>query len=298
MSPTITNRFSSDSIPNAHLSGPDTTKYILRVLNPFRLIFILAFKLILDYLLDVLLIHIDTARITYRGGSLAEDTTSASELHRAHGTAADYRGHPGALAHEVNNPLQGILSLTAVLGRECEAGVPSPMRIEQLRSGLKRVARVVESFSVAYDNLPRALDDVSAGRLLEWLQAALAAQQFRAEIGFSADAEMRVVCLGPELARLIADAFALPATEPRTLRVTFAGADGHATLLCERPGPGDESAAWEDLDGAAGFSGIAVLIHEFMTICGGSAAFRWNDAALSGIRLAFAHAWSRPRGKR
>jgi len=48
----------------------------------------------------------------------------------------------GALAHEVNNPLQGILSLTAVLSRECDGQEQSQLRLEQIRSGRPAVISV------------------------------------------------------------------------------------------------------------------------------------------------------------
>jgi signal transduction histidine kinase len=193
----------------------------------------------------------------------------------------------GALAHEVNNPLQGILSLTAILGRECEANPHNQVRLEQIRSGLRRVVRVVESFSVAYGNLPRPPDELPIARLLERLSATLVEQQFRVETSSSVDPETRVLCLGPELVRLIGDAISSPAVAQRTVRIRSESENGQVYLICERPDATQGMPGWDGIDGTAGFSGLAVLIHEMITLCGGAAAFRWDDTSLSGIRLTF-----------
>ncbi len=217
----------------------------------------------------------------------AEDGISAPELIDGMEQQRITAAILGALAHEVNNPLQGILSLTAVLSRECEANPQNQVRLEQIRSGLRRVARVVESFSVAYGNLPRPPDEVPLDRLLEWLHATFAEQQFRVESATNANPELRVICLGPELVRLVGDALSVPAVEQRTIRVRVDDGDGWIHLICERPDVTDGLPEWNGIQGTAGFSGLAVLIHEMITLCGGAAAFRWDDTSLSGIRLTF-----------
>jgi signal transduction histidine kinase len=217
----------------------------------------------------------------------AEDRTSVPELIDGMEQQRITAAILGALAHEVNNPLQGILSLTSVLGRECEAQPHSQIRLEQIRSGLRRVVRVVESFSVAYGNLPRPPDELPLERLLEWLGTSLMEQQFRVESSSGANGTTRILCLGPEMIRLIGDALSFPAVEQRTIRLR-ADADGDdVILICERPDPSGVAAEWDRIDGTAGFSGLAVLLHEMITLCGGEAAFRWDDTSLSGIRLTF-----------
>lgn len=190
----------------------------------------------------------------------------------------------GALAHEVNNPLQGILSLAALLGRDT-GGEHAQLQLEQIRSGLSRISRVVESFSVVYENLPRAPDYVLADRMTDWLSAALAARQFRCELAGGSVPAVPIVCFGPETARLVADALSQPSPDGRTVRITTESSDGRLVLTCQRSQSGE--AAWEQLETLGGFSGLATLIAELMHLCQGECGFRLDTASLSGIRLVF-----------
>ena len=77
----------------------------------------------------------------------------------------------GALAHELSNPLQGVLSLLSLYARECGESDSTHSRIEQIQAAVGRMTRIIENFSVVYENLPRAADRTTADILGERLAA-------------------------------------------------------------------------------------------------------------------------------
>gem|GEM_PF-4231052 len=194
----------------------------------------------------------------------------------------------GALAHELNNPLQGVLSILSVFSREYASDDRCQLRLEQIRSGLTRVSRIVESFSVAYENLPRSPDRTTAERFLELVKAALNERQLRAQVECSLPGEAVFFCMSPELARLIGDAFSIPSTENRSVLIQMRVVQDRVELIVKRGGAGaDSSILWQRLDDHNGLSGVAGLINEIARLGGGDAEFRFDELTLCGIRLLF-----------
>jgi len=193
----------------------------------------------------------------------------------------------GALAHELNNPLQGILSLLSVMSREQAGDEHCQVRLEQIRSGLIRLSRILESFSVAYENLPRPPDQTTVGRFVDHLMTSLTERQLHATVESLPDRETAFYCMSPELARLIGDAFSLPGPEHRSLRLAMTQNGDSVMLIC-RNGALDESGdEWLRLDDHPGMSGVAGLINELAQLAGGEAEFRFDETTLCGIRLCF-----------
>jgi signal transduction histidine kinase len=193
----------------------------------------------------------------------------------------------GALAHELNNPLQGILSLLSVMCRECEGDERFQVRLEQIRSGLIRLSRILESFSVTYENLPRPPDETTVGRFVDHLLTALAERQLHATVESLPDRETVFYCMSPELARLIGDAFCLPGADVRGLRLAMSRDGDGVTLICGTSAPYENGEEWLRLDEHPGISGVAGLINELARLAGGEAEFQFDETTLHRIRLRF-----------
>jgi hypothetical protein len=193
----------------------------------------------------------------------------------------------GALAHELNNPLQGILSLLSVMSREHAGDELCQVRLEQIRSGLVRVSRILESFAVAYENLPRPPDRTTVGRFISHLLASFTERQLHATVESLPDAETVFYCMSPELTRLIGDAFSLPASEGRGLHLSMAQEEDAVSLTCRNGRPAAMGEGWGSLDDEPGVSGVAGLIGELTRVAGGEAEFRFDEMTLCGIRLRF-----------
>ena len=191
----------------------------------------------------------------------------------------------GALAHELNNPLQGMLSLLSVMSRDYAGDERCVVRLEQIRSGLIRLTRILESFSVAYENLPRLPDETTVGRFVDHLTASLTDRQLRISVEAMPDRETVFYCMSPELARLIGDAFSLPSSEGRSLRVILALKNERIVLTCERGAPCANGNSWIRLDDHRGVSGVAGLINEIVRLGDGEAEFHFDEMTLCGIRL-------------
>jgi hypothetical protein len=191
----------------------------------------------------------------------------------------------GALAHELNNPLQGMLSLLSVMSRDYAGDERCVVRLEQIRSGLVRLTRILESFSVAYENLPRLPDETTVGRFVDHVITSLTERQLRVNVEILPDRETVFYCMSSELARLIGDAFSLPSPENRSLRLTVTPASGHIILTCERGAPCTNGDSWIRLDDHHGISGVAGLINEIVRLGNGEADFRFDEMTLCGIRL-------------
>lgn len=193
----------------------------------------------------------------------------------------------GALAHELNNPLQGILSLLSVMSREYAGDERCQIRLEQIRSGLIRLSRILESFSVAYENLPRPPDQTTVGRFVDHLMTSLTERQLHATVESLPDRETVFYCMSPELARLIGDVFSLPGSEVRSLHLAMTHSGDGVTLICRNGALDEGGEEWLRLDDHPGISGVAGLINELMRLAGGEAEFRFDETTLSRIRLRF-----------
>lgn len=192
----------------------------------------------------------------------------------------------GALAHEVNSPLQGVQSLVGLLNRDCQGDPDSMLRLQQVRSGLARIGRIVETFAVAYENMPRAADTANPTRFSELLAAAVLARQLTCEFAdHSAVNDCRFHCMLTETARLIAEVFAQAADGERCVRVEFADAPEHIAVLCRLTGGDPESVVWTEPDGTGSVSGIAVLLNEITRMADGTTEFCFDDRSLTGVRL-------------
>ncbi|MFZ5433772.1 MAG: histidine kinase dimerization/phospho-acceptor domain-containing protein [Calditrichota bacterium] len=194
----------------------------------------------------------------------------------------------GALAHELNNPLQGIISLLSVLGRECIDDQNCQLRVAQIRSGLTRLSRIIASFSIAYENLPRPADHVRTGEFIDQLSAAMAERQLKVDSLVTISADTPFFCHGPELIQLISDAFSVPSLPDRTIRLRTELGTNHIVITCQRETVGSRSDdVWHPLDRHRSVSGLAVLIDEVIRLGNGKAEFHFDETALDGVRLYF-----------
>jgi hypothetical protein len=203
-------------------------------------------------------------------------------------TVEDYRASmaniAGALAHELNNPLQGMMSLLSVFSRECAQDEKCQVRLEQFRSGLTRLTRIVTSFSVAYENLPRDPDVTTLRHFCARLHEAMAERQLVAEFEpLPAAGSFR--CMATELVRLTSDALSIAVTDSRRLRVSAAATASHIVITAAQLDAPAAAEPWRSLGPKDTVFGLAVLIREIAKLGGGDAEFHFNDMSLDGIRL-------------
>jgi hypothetical protein len=192
----------------------------------------------------------------------------------------------GALAHELNNPLQGVLSLVSVALRESHLDERGQARLEQIHHGVSRLSRTVASLSAIYENLPRSPDLIPLTDLLNSLSGALAEQGFHVQM-HPARTDRSVYCFSPELVRLMSDLFQEQAPDSETLHLSawedHMGAGFRCELGTHEADP--DHGEWTSLEELNGVSGLAVLVDELVKLSEGSVEFRWNDSDLAGMRL-------------
>lgn len=213
---------------------------------------------------------------------LTQDQESALDRQRSIARIA------GAIAHELNSPLQGLVSLLTVLGHEFQAEEQSKLRIEQMRSGLTRLTRIIEAFSVAYERIPREPETVTVQHFLDHLGKALAERQCNARFSSEVPGDVAFRCLMPELVRLIGDSFILPVPDDRPLLVSVHETGGKVTVACRlRVDNQGETLIWKPINGHEISSSLAVLTDELTRFAGGRAEFLFDHASLCGVRLTF-----------
>jgi hypothetical protein len=197
-------------------------------------------------------------------------------------------GIVGAMVHELNNPLQGVMSLLSLHARECGAAEPNHTRIEQLQAGLSRISRVIEDFSVIYENLPRVPENVTVSAFSDRLKAGFSNRQWTAIIR-NADHDGCVFsCLAPELIRLIIDAFSIHGEAGEMIHLKFEHVKDSLILFCEQGNSEDpEIDVWHKLDMNGVLSGLPVLLTEIARLGNGEAEFRFDHLRLRGIKLTF-----------
>ena len=195
----------------------------------------------------------------------------------------------GALAHELNNPLQGVLSLVGVTLRDCQMDQRCQTRMEQIHQGVTRLSRTVESLAAIYENLPRSPDLVPLADLLKSLSESLAGGAFRVQIHPPRNGS-RVHCFAPELVRLAGDLIVEHLPAGGAVNLSEGHSNGMTGLLCELDSPPSGATAadeWLTLNDASDVSGLVVLLDELIRLSNGTAEFKWHDSRLSGMRLWF-----------
>jgi len=190
----------------------------------------------------------------------------------------------GAIAHELNSPLQGVLSILAVCGSESVGR--DHERLEKIRAGLLRMTRFVESLSTIYENLPREAERISVGNFLDLLTATLTERNIRADTSVSMSRDMSFHALVAETVRLIAEVFSMPSPMDGSVNIRMNVCDGRAELVCERDST-EPAEPWSGLADQQVCSGLAVLMDELTKLAGGKSEFKFDHASLSGIRLCF-----------
>jgi hypothetical protein len=206
-------------------------------------------------------------------------------LERQRGTARI----AGALAHELNSPLQGLFSLLGVLSRESPRDEQSLIRLEQMRSGLTRLSRIIESFATAYEHVPRSPDRVSVRLFRDQLTDACAERQIALTLETAAPDELRFYCMTPETTRLLGETFSLPSQDRRPLLASLRAEDSHVHLTVSSSQISEpEQAAWQALEGHSASSSLSVLIDEITRFAGGRADFMFDHSSLCGVRLIYA----------
>ncbi|HEY3296157.1 MAG TPA: histidine kinase dimerization/phospho-acceptor domain-containing protein [bacterium] len=190
----------------------------------------------------------------------------------------------GAIAHELNNPLQGVLALVTVCKSEADRGTRE--RLEQVHGGLVRLSQIVQSLSAVYENLPREAETISVESFAELLRASFAERSIHTKVTITAPREVRFHALVPETVRLVREAFSLPVPTGGSVHIRLDLTDGRVALICERESS-DTAESWGGITDHPVCSGLAVIIDEMTRLAGGEPDFRFDHASLCGIRLCF-----------
>jgi signal transduction histidine kinase len=191
----------------------------------------------------------------------------------------------GAVAHELNNPLQGILSLVAVTLRDCRLDQRCQLRLEQIRRGVTRIARTVETLSAVYENLPRTPDFLPPALLLDRFAFEFSHREMTLQVLPSEPLLLPVVCFAPEIAKLAGDLFAERFNDHSSVQLTMKSAAQGVEVQCEFNNgvpPGD---VWLPGDQMRGVSGVAVLLDEVVRLSRGSVEFRMSDSQVDGMKI-------------
>ena len=190
----------------------------------------------------------------------------------------------GAVAHDLNNPLQGILSLVAVTLRECRLDERCQLRLEQIQQGVVRMSRTVECLSAVYENLPRPPDSFPTHQLLDRFAAAFAERDFQTYLMPLEMPDAPVRCYAVEMTRLAGDLLAHHANGKRTVELGAITSSQGVEFRCEAHSDGP-STDWFPLEQTRGVSGIAVLLNEIVRLSQGTVAYRMRDTWLDGVRI-------------
>jgi hypothetical protein len=194
----------------------------------------------------------------------------------------------GAMVHELNNPLQGIVSLLSVHAKESSADDSALNRILQIQAGVTRLARIVEGFSVVCENLPHPPEDLTVATFADRLVSEFSTRNRTAAVIVNCAPETMVHCLAPELIRLIVETFTIHGQSGESICIQFDQSGDAVTLACEqgRENSG-ELGAWRSLKTQGELSGLPMMVAEIARLGENEAEFRFDHVRLRGIRLTF-----------
>lgn len=191
----------------------------------------------------------------------------------------------GAVAHELNNPLQGILSLLTVTLRDCRLDERCQLRLEQIHHGVSRMSRTVATLAAIYENLPRPPDFFSPAQLLDCFASELAERALEPHVLVPEGAPLAVVCFASELAKLSGDVLVENMNGHNLVHLLAASHPYGMEVRFEFGSPPAYSHEWAPIEQTRGISGIAVLLDEVIKLSRGAVEFRMGDARLDGMRF-------------
>ncbi len=194
----------------------------------------------------------------------------------------------GALAHELNNPLQGLLSSLTAANADDTQDVRFRDRMVEITGGVRRLSRAVESFAVMYENFPRAPEHLSPEKFHKALREALSAYFAVAPAKPQDDPahqDRSIVCYAAETVRLVRDTFAQSVAPHHTLAVSSLR-DGDSwsfeVFLAQKS---LEQLSWNPIGGCDGISGMVVILDEIVQMCGGRTRLACEDSGIAGLKL-------------
>ncbi len=191
----------------------------------------------------------------------------------------------GAVAHELNNPLQGILSLLTVTLRDCQVDERCQLRLEQIHRGVSRLSRTVETLATVYENLPRPPDHLPSADLLDRFAFELSEREFAPQMLPTDTLLMPVICYAAEISKLAGDALAEQLNGHNVVQLSALHIPPGIEICCELTSHAAAHDEWMPVDQIRGVSGVAVLLDEVIKLGAGSVEFRMGDARLDGIRM-------------
>ncbi len=193
----------------------------------------------------------------------------------------------GALAHELNNPLQGLVSSLAAAEADASSDSGAKLKIELIAGGVRRLSKTVESFSAVYENLPRVPDRITRACLT---QAFIDALEPVFPLSFAESRERQgsngcaMLCYAAETVRLLRDSIAQVQGELHTLTMHVVQCNQNYVyefILAGR----SEQQMWHAVEDARGVGGLVVLLDEIVRMAGGKVSVSFAANRVSGIAL-------------
>jgi signal transduction histidine kinase len=189
----------------------------------------------------------------------------------------------GAMAHELNNPLQGLLS--AITAAAAETGNDDRLapRLRQMQGGVHRLTRAIRSFAALYERLPREPEFVNVSAFQQCVADAL--RDMGCAISDPATSLERVRCHSTELSALTAEVLRSLLGAEVSLQSVAEEREATTVVAFTRSGEVRGSRAVRPFDERDGLSGIPVVLDEVARLAGGHVELIWEDDRIVGVAL-------------
>jgi signal transduction histidine kinase len=193
----------------------------------------------------------------------------------------------GAMAHELNNPLQGLMSQLTLACGECTDNEVLRQRLAELSGGVNRLSRAVRNFSALYENMPRTADRATLALVVSVMDAALSARGFLTEGGHSLP-DTTVLCMTDEVAHLFPEVVAIAAapSAPLTWVIECREHESAVKLVYRLDSRG---ADWTVFNESDGLSGLPVLLDELVRLADGRLELMWEGDTWIGTGIVLKH---------
>lgn len=193
----------------------------------------------------------------------------------------------GALAHEMNNPLQGLVSQLNLVTNELTENDALKSRVTALAGGVQRLTRVVSNFSAFYENLPRDPDVIPLCELRQALGQILHASGLAITEPVCEEATL-VHCMTSEVLKLFPEVVLASASRNHALAWEIQSGDRYSYLRLLYVASAGE-AIWKRFDEADGLWGLPVMLEEIARLADGRVELLWQGDIWCGTALVLKH---------
>lgn len=188
----------------------------------------------------------------------------------------------GAMAHELNNPLQGLLVALELSAQEFSGDERLTRLLGQIEGGVRRVSTAVRSFSAVYENLPREPEYFPVGEIIWNVTAILEERGIRIDPTEITDSR-KVLCHAREISQLMSEV--VSASELRNQRLVWYLESDEGVCSVRILAAEAGQIEWVRLVDGNGLSGLPVVLDEFAKLSDGYIELAWRDESIVGISI-------------